>query len=34
VAFFGGLLWLIVPGYLLVLVGLGLIASGAVSGAI
>ena len=34
VAAFGGLLWLIVPGYLMVLIGLGLIASGAASGAI
>jgi len=33
-AFGGGLLWLIVPGYLMVLIGLGLIASGAASGAI
>jgi hypothetical protein len=30
VAAFGGLLWLIIPGYLLVLMGLGLIASGAI----
>jgi hypothetical protein len=30
VAAFGGQLWLIIPGYLLVLMGLGLIASGAI----
>jgi hypothetical protein len=34
VAAFGGLLWLIIPGYLMVLLGLGLIASSASSDAI
>lgn len=34
IAAFGGLLWLIIPGYIAVLVGLALIASGAASGAI
>jgi hypothetical protein len=34
IAAFGGLLWLILPGYLMVLIGLGLIASGAASGGI
>jgi hypothetical protein len=34
VAAFGGLLWLIIPGYVMVLIGLALIASGAASGAI
>ncbi len=34
IAAFGGLLWLIIPGYAMVLIGLALIASGAASGAI
>jgi hypothetical protein len=34
VAFFGGLLWLILPGFLIVLMGLALIASSAASGSI
>jgi hypothetical protein len=33
-AFGGGLLWLIIPGYLMVLIGLALMASGAASGGI